>query len=285
MKYYISRSGQQYGPYSMEELQSMKAQGRIDANDLAWGEGMASWTPVSQVLESAPSAAAAPPQPYTPPQQQQQPQPQYTPPQQPYTPPQQQPYTPPQQQYTPQQYTPPAPQYGASPAAGYGAPAYGGGYAPQPTAGGPMPPSLHWALVLLLSAIVPFFGLVWLFIELGFVKKIDPNCPATKQYITALVTMILAFGIAMVLALGGGASERPAMAGIAGLVLFLAYIVAIVFAIMAMFSMRRSIQNYYNTVEPIGLRLSGVMTFFFNMIYFQYHFTRIANWKQTGRLS
>ena len=38
-------------------------------------------------------------------------------------------------------------------------------------------------------------------------------------------------------------------------------------------------------MEPINLRLSGVMTFFFNILYFQYHFTRIAEWKRTGMLS
>jgi len=49
--------------------------------------------------------------------------------------------------------------------------------------------------------------------------------------------------------------------------------------------MRRSLLNYYNTVEPIGLQLSPVMTFFFALFYFQYHFTRIANWKRTGVLA
>jgi hypothetical protein len=53
---------------------------------------------------------------------------------------------------------------------------------------------------------------------------------------------------------------------------------------MAVFGMRRSIVQYYNTREPIGLKLSGVMTFFFSILYFQYHFSRIAEWKQTGRL-
>ncbi len=42
---------------------------------------------------------------------------------------------------------------------------------------------------------------------------------------------------------------------------------------------------YYNTVEPIGLRLSGVMTFFFNVFYFQHHMSRIVLWKLTGYLS
>jgi len=62
-------------------------------------------------------------------------------------------------------------------------------------------------------------------------------------------------------------------------------VLSCVFGLMGVFGMRRSLLNYYNTVEPIGLRLSGVMTFFFSVFYFQYHFTRIANWKQTGVLS
>jgi hypothetical protein len=42
--------------------------------------------------------------------------------------------------------------------------------------------------------------------------------------------------------------------------------------------------RYYNSTEPINLRLSAVMTFFFNTLYFQYHMSRIADWKRTGYL-
>jgi len=38
--------------------------------------------------------------------------------------------------------------------------------------------------------------------------------------------------------------------------------------------MKSSIEEHYNTAEPIGLELNGVMTFFFNVLYFQYHFTK-----------
>jgi len=51
------------------------------------------------------------------------------------------------------------------------------------------------------------------------------------------------------------------------------------------FSIRQSMVTYYNTVEPIQLQLSGVMTFFFGMLYLQYHMSRIARWKRTGVLS
>lgn len=49
--------------------------------------------------------------------------------------------------------------------------------------------------------------------------------------------------------------------------------------------MKASIEQHFNTVEPIGLQLSGVMTFFFNVIYFQYHFTEIARAKQAQQMN
>jgi hypothetical protein len=51
------------------------------------------------------------------------------------------------------------------------------------------------------------------------------------------------------------------------------------------FSIRRSMLTYYNTIEPIQLSLSGVMTFFFGIYYLQYHMSRIARWKSTGILT
>src|SRR5258708_34300772 len=136
MTYYISRSGQQYGPYTVAELQNMIAQGQVSATDQAWGEGMASWAPVSEILSGAsPAAPQLPQQPAA--------QPQY----------------PPQQQYQPQQpqYQQPQQGYGgpAAPAAPYAAaPAYAGGLQPVP---GAVPPGLHWFVVLLLGGLIPFF--------------------------------------------------------------------------------------------------------------------------------
>jgi hypothetical protein len=60
--------------------------------------------------------------------------------------------------------------------------------------------------------------------------------------------------------------------------------VILITGLVAVFSMRKSISTYYTTVEPIGLKLSGVMTFFFSILYFQYHFSRINEWKKTGHL-
>jgi hypothetical protein len=52
--------------------------------------------------------------------------------------------------------------------------------------------------------------------------------------------------------------------------------------------MRSDIESYYNTTENINLRLTGVgsalLTLFFAVYYFQWHFSRIAKWKKTGVL-
>ncbi len=68
----------------------------------------------------------------------------------------------------------------------------------------------------------------------------------------------------------------------------LGHLITIIFAIIflvAAFQMRSDLEEYYNTAEPINLQLSGVMTFFFAIFYFQHHFSRIAQWKKTGVLS
>ncbi len=293
MTYYINRSGQQYGPYTVAELQNMIAQGQISATDNAWGEGMASWASVSEVLASA----SGPP------------------PQQPQQPAAQQQY-PPQQQYQPQpSYQAPQPQYQQPQQPSYGGPisdpapyaaqSYGGGYA-QPVAGA-VPPGIHWFVLLLLGAVTcGVFMWVWIFVEAGFVKKIDPRNKSMMWLVLWLVTAFATVGVIgyaiydifttlqisltdlqdpqKVEALGRMIIEYFRIKMVFLLVYMICAPLSWVFMLVGFFSMRSSIQRYYNSAEPIGLRLSGVMTFFFNILYFQYHFRRIARWKQTGQL-
>ena len=50
-----------------------------------------------------------------------------------------------------------------------------------------MPPSMHWALVLVISIFCGFFALVWVFIQASFVKKLDPNNKSTMMFIVSLI--------------------------------------------------------------------------------------------------
>ena len=143
-----------------------------------------------------------------------------------------------------------------------------------------MPPQMHWAVVLVLSWITfGLAGLIWIFKQAGFVKKIDPASKATSMLLSSLGCMALQIVLAVVM------MKSPSSAAILSMLVMLLNLVIVVVLLMAIFGMRKSIVQYYNTVEPIQLQLSGVMTFFFSTLYFQYHFSRIAQWKTTGKLS
>jgi hypothetical protein len=246
MNYYIQRQLPEYGPYTLADLQRYVAQGNILLTDLTRNEGTTEWVPVSQVIGNIPAA-------------------------------------------------PPVP--AALPAGGT---VYAGNAAPagtahpvaavQPLPGGPMPPDLHWGLVLLIGFLCGIFQWVWLFIEVGFVKKISPASNFLAFLIAGIAiqigSLILYFIAILVFAAAAGNSNNPPVGPLLVVVFlfFGALLVGAVLFIVGIFKMRDAIQEYYNTVEPINLRLSGVMTFFFNVFYFQYHFSRIAVWKRTGYL-
>ena len=67
--YYLTSDGQQEGPVVESEIQNMFSQGIIKPSDLVWQEGMAEWTPISQVPQlsgyapptSAPAATTVTP--------------------------------------------------------------------------------------------------------------------------------------------------------------------------------------------------------------------------------
>ena len=249
MKYYIQRQLNEYGPYTLADLQRYVAQGSIQLNDLTRSEGMTDWVPVSQVIGNIPA-----PQPPAPVQ------------------------------------APAGATYGGGNPYGSTGVVYGGpGQVPggvpvygAPVVPGLMPPDFHWALVLLISFFCSIFQIVWLFIEAGFVKKIDSESKGVAFLAGGLVAQIVAF-IVLFSSIGMTPDRQEPSLGVFVPFFFIA-LAGIVLHLIGIFQMRSSLVNYYNTVEPINLRLSGVMTFFFAVYYFQYHFSRIANWKRTGHL-
>ena len=148
--------------------------------------------------------------------------------------------------------------------------------------GGPVPPNMNWIVVLLVGFIPlvgGLFSLFWVHKEFSFVKQIDPRNNSLKLFYSAFGLLLL-YIVLVVLGLVIGDS----MAVILSLLGAVCAIGAVVCIIMAVFQARASLVQYYNTVEPINLKLSAVMTFFFAVYYFQYHFQRIAEWKAGGPL-
>lgn len=70
MPYYVSREGQTYGPYTIEDLKRYVASGNILLTDMAKADDASEWVPVAQILNVAGTEAATPPampSPYAPP--------------------------------------------------------------------------------------------------------------------------------------------------------------------------------------------------------------------------
>ena len=231
MNYFISRGGQQYGPYTPPDLQRYLAEGSIQYSDLARTDTMSEWLPLSQMLQSGQSL----------------------------------PLNPSPGAVFPQTVFPPA---------------------TQPHGAGPVPPGLHWLIVLVLGMITGVFHYVWMFVQAAFIKKIDRQSKAMLLYILGLLTIAAGVAVALVFAfvISSAAEDRQpsAPAIVMGLIMFIVIMGGSALIIAGTFSMRSSMLQHYNTVEPIQLRLSALMTFFFNTLYIQYHFTRIAKWKETG---
>ena len=238
MKYFIKRDLNEYGPYTLADLQRYVAAGNILLTDLTRSEGITDWVPVSQVLGNIPVPVPAP--------------------------------------------------TGAVYSGAPGSPGYVGGYgvAAAPSPDTPMPPDFHWALVLLINYFCGFFHIVWLFVEAAFIKKIVPGSKGVLLLSLGLGGIVLGVIVAVIGSESMDEGTRGSFAAVLGVALIIAGIVVI---IAATFTMRSDLEEYYNTTENINLRLSGVgstlLTFFFAVYYFQWHFSRIAKWKKTGVLT
>lgn len=167
------------------------------------------------------------------------------------------------------------------PPAGAYLPAY---QVPTMANGAPLPIDIHWGLLVLLTIFTcGLAAYVWLLVQAWWVRKLDPGSNAIwlliayigLGYATAIPNMALslapdddigAFGI-----------------GAAFLILFLS-LGSLVLYFIGVFSMRRSMNEYFQRTEKIGLHLGPILTFFFAVYYFQYHLSRIARWKKTGVL-
>ena len=49
MQIYIQRNGEDFGPYSLEEMNRYLAEGSMSPRDRAWHEGIEGWIPLAEV--------------------------------------------------------------------------------------------------------------------------------------------------------------------------------------------------------------------------------------------
>lgn len=145
-------------------------------------------------------------------------------------------------------------------------------------AGVPMPPRLHWALVLLFGLLsCGLFYVVWYFVHSSYAKKLDPKSNATLYMIVAVVCYLI-YGVASATAL----SQNEMVLGV-GLLAQLGFgLIGLVFFYCAYFSIAKSLER---VLPKHGLRpwLGGITLFFFHVFYVQGQLSWIARWKDTGQ--
>ncbi len=249
MKYFVSRDGREYGPYTPEELREYIGQNRVGLHEPAREarDGGRSFGSVSEVLEAAENVPEPPQAPPAPP-------------------------------VAPEVPVVPQVPGGVSP---YAAPATWQAFDGAPVPAGsrpaiPMPSSMHWGVLLGLSvaSYIPYVGPIAGLVLLGFMfqqaaygKKVNPSDQTTLFYGLFLG---LAFLSGVVNGVTGGAAVPSAFGS-------LIIIVAGVLLEVGHFKLRATLQNAF------GLRLSPVVTFFFAPLYFQYHMSRVAAAMKEGR--
>jgi hypothetical protein len=192
VSYFITRGGQQYGPYTVADLQRYVGSGEILLSDLARSEGMSEPLPVSQIIAVYPD-----------------------------------------------------------------------------------PPNLHWGLVLLFSLLsCGLFSAAWNLVQAAWMKKVAPQSTALYYYVAGICVLAAIFF----------ASFEAAYTHSSHSVFRAMNLVYAILTLIGRFSLRSSLEQHYNSVEPMGLSLGVVMTFFFGDIYFQYHINNIMRRKYAGRL-
>jgi MFS family permease len=148
----------------------------------------------------------------------------------------------------------------------------------------PLPPNLHWVIVLAMMILGRLAGLllilftwVWSLILANWARRL-----VNRNTAMVLVAMYPAGFVAGIFAIGAGAAANNQAFTALGFIFIFAGVIAYVVGI---FKVRAAMEEYYNSRENIALTLSGAMTFFFSIVYLQYHINRIARWKKTGVLS
>ena len=161
---------------------------------------------------------------------------------------------------------------------------YQGGYAQVPP-GAPVmqfedPPNLSWGLVLLFDFLTcGIFQLVWNFILSAWMKRVQPTSQAIIYYAAGYGLQLINTGFTIPIVLGAMHHVTPSHHYGLNAISVVAWVIRIV----ARFNMKSSLEEHFNTVEPIGLRLNGVLVFFFGGLYLQSQMNRINEMKQAMR--
>ena len=158
---------------------------------------------------------------------------------------------------------------------------------PAPRVIYPPPPNVPWTvlfgaqIVIAILAIIlaprPWWNLVsnlafdaWAVYLCLWLRRLNPDSMSIFCCAAAIAPQI-AFAVPT-----GPQTMTPGAAIFAGALALLGLLLWIV----TIYVVRADLHFQYNIREPIGLYLSGIMTFFFSFLYFQYHLYKIAQLRE-----
>ena len=145
----------------------------------------------------------------------------------------------------------------------------------------PPPPTLHWALVWLFSATTfGLFALVWSFVQVNWVRRIDPRSNA-RTLLCLAVACLLAGCVIAVVGVSWVASAHPGLAVALIIIGRLLMIGWFVLHVVAYFTMADSLRRYASS-QRLGLEIGAGTLFFFTVYYLQGQLRWLARWKVSG---
>ena len=126
-----------------------------------------------------------------------------------------------------------------------------------------VPPRLHWVWVLLFAIFTGgLFGYIWLFIQAKWIRHVRGSSLVYGWAVVCVIlsSILIANDVVTLL-------ERHTLNARSGYGAGLLYGIYVVIIFV--------LQQQIEETLP-GTRLSGVMTFFFGPVYFQYHLRRVS---------
>ena len=151
----------------------------------------------------------------------------------------------------------------------------------------PAPPDVHWGVLLggffaaavLARILVPngYWILVsdvvfdvWAIYFCFWIRRLEPEA-MSLLWCVAYIALQITFSV-----------PTAAVPTNYGFTFFAATLALLCIAMwfITVFVIRAELHFHYNLREPVGLYLSGIMTFFFSFLYFQYHLYKIAQLRE-----
>jgi hypothetical protein len=117
---------------------------------------------------------------------------------------------------------------------------------------------------------------VWIYVQAIWLKRAEPESKAIYWYVASDVFRI-ATAISQI--------ALPQVLSNHEILLSLVELTTFALSFYAIFKFKWEMEYHFNKTDPTFLKLGGVMTFFFNVFYFQYYFHEIYRYKQQEPLS